>query len=98
MRTAFLTIALAATAAAQDKPKAAPSADPKPLPREVVLSLQNITLRQQLLQTQYAAIQQARAALIKEICEANKLAQDACQIDENAGTVTSTPAKTEPKK
>jgi Spy/CpxP family protein refolding chaperone len=90
MKTLLLLLALAAAAAAQ-QPAQTPKEPPpavKPLAKEVTLSLQNVSLRLQLLRTQFAALEAARQSLVREVCAAQEIDIASCEIDENAGTAT----------
>ena len=100
MKTLLLLLALAAAAVAQ-QPAAKPAEPPKPaptvkqLPKEVALSVQNISLRLQLIRTQFAAVEAARQSLVRELCTAQGFVLETCEVDENAGTVSGQAAKPE---
>lgn len=86
----FLFAALAAAQQPGAKPADKPKDEPTtaPLSKEVALTVQNISLRLQLLRTQFAAVEAARVQLLREVCSAQGFDLDTCQVDETAGTVS----------
>lgn len=83
MRTIALSLLLAAGAAAEQ-----PKQPAKQLNTEERLALENISLKEALLQAQYRDLQVAKQKALAAPCERLKVALDKCQIDPQTGNVT----------
>ena len=91
MRTIALTLLLAAVAAAEQ-----PKQTAKQMNNEERLVLENIALKETLLQSQYRDLQAAKQKALAAPCERLGIKVEKCQIDPQTGAVTE---KTEaPKK
>lgn len=83
MRTIALSLLLAAGAAAEQ-----PKQPAKQLNNEERLALENISLKEALLQSQYRDLQAAKQKAIAAPCERLKIALDKCKIDPQTGAVS----------